>query len=137
MLEKRLAVPPILSMLDFGPGAVEKGRANCSLVAEEEHDNPPATSTAVYATLLDSAAGCAVQSALPEGTTYTSLDPSMRFPHPMTADTGLGRAVGTVIDGGRPTALAQAELTDDSGRLLSTHKQLHDSACPMSPPAVP
>lgn len=73
----------------------------------------------VFATLLDSAAGCAVQSTLPQGMGYTSLDLSVKFLRPVTADTGRIRAVGTVLNGGRRTALAQAELFDEKDRLLA------------------
>lgn len=120
MLDKRLPVPPILATLGFGLDAVEEGRVEFSLVPGEEHYNPlGSVHGGVYATLLDSAAGCAVQSTLPAGTTYTSLDLSVKFLRPMSADTGLVRAVGTVLNGGRRTALAQAELADGSGRLLA------------------
>jgi uncharacterized protein (TIGR00369 family) len=73
----------------------------------------------VYATLLDSAAGCAVQSVLPQGMGYTSLDLNVKFLRPVTVDTGKVRAVGTVLNSGRRTALAQAELFDSGNRLLA------------------
>lgn len=73
----------------------------------------------VFATLLDSAAGCAVQSTLPQGMAYTSLDLTVKFLRPVTVDTGRVRAVGTVISGGRRTALAQAQLVDAADRLLA------------------
>jgi uncharacterized protein (TIGR00369 family) len=73
----------------------------------------------VYATVLDSATGCAVMSVLPKGMGYTSLDLNVKFLRPITADTGKIRAVGTVLNSGRRTALAQAELFDPADRLLA------------------
>lgn len=73
----------------------------------------------VYATLLDSAAGCAVHSIVPAGMGYTSLDLTVKFLRPMTVDTGKVRAVGKVLSHGRRTALAQAELLDGDDRLLA------------------
>src|SRR4051812_34715778 len=71
----RLPVPPIGVTLNFTLDEVEHGRAVFSLLPGEEHYNPiGSVHGGVYATLLDSAAGCAVQSTLPQGMGYTSLD---------------------------------------------------------------
>lgn len=91
-----------------------------SLVPGEEHYNPiGSVHGGVYATLLDSAAGCAVQSTLPQGMGYTSLDLTVKFLRPVTVDTGRIRAVGTVVSSGRRTALAEARLLDEKDRLLA------------------
>jgi uncharacterized protein (TIGR00369 family) len=116
----RLPGPPIASTLGFGLEEVEYGRAVFTLAPGEEHYNPiGSVHGGVYATLLDSAAGCAVQSVLPQGMAYTSLDLTLKFLRPITVDTGKVRAVGTVLNSGRRTALAQAELLDSADRLLA------------------
>lgn len=86
----------------------------------EEHCNPiGAVHGGVFASLIDSAAGCAVQSVLPQGTGCRSIDLTLKFLRPITVDTGRVRAVGTVLNSGRRTALAQAELRDSADRLLA------------------
>ncbi|MGC5561571.1 PaaI family thioesterase [Streptomyces sp. FR-108] len=116
----RLPSPPISAALGFALEEVEHGRAVFVLEPGEEHYNPiGSVHGGVYATLLDSAAGCAVQSVLPQGMAYTSLDLSLKFLRPVTVDTGKVRAVGTVLNSGRRTALAQAELFDSTDRLLA------------------
>lgn len=116
----RLAAPPVGRTLDFALDEVEHGRAVFSLVPGEEHYNPIGSMHGgVFATLLDSAAGCAVQPTLPQGMAYTSLDLTVKFLRPVTVDTGRVRAVGTVVSGGRRTALAQAQLLDAADRLLA------------------
>jgi uncharacterized protein (TIGR00369 family) len=116
----RLAAAPVGQTLDFALDEVEHGRAVFSLVPGEEHYNPIGSMHGgVFATLLDSAAGCAVQSTLPQGMAYTSLDLTVKFLRPVTVDTGRVRAVGTVVSGGRRTALAQAQLVDAADRLLA------------------
>ena len=116
----RLPGPPINYTLDFTLDEVEPGRAVFSLTPGEEHYNPIGSMHGgVFATLLDSAAGCAVQSTLPQGMAYTSLDLTVKFLRPVTVDTGRVRAVGTVVSGGRRTALAQAQLVDAADRLLA------------------
>jgi uncharacterized protein (TIGR00369 family) len=71
------------------------------------------------AAMLDSAAGTAVQTVLPAGAGYTTMNLSVHFLRPVTASTGLVRAVGTLVSRGRRTALARAELRDGAGRLLA------------------
>ena len=74
----------------------------------------------VFALLLDSAAGCAVHSMLDEGVGYTSLDLNVKFLGAMRADTGTVRCIGTVTHLGRRTALAEARIQTDAGKLLAT-----------------
>jgi uncharacterized protein (TIGR00369 family) len=116
----RLPAPPVSATLDMTLEEVEFGRAVFSLLPGEEHYNPiGSVHGGVFATLLDSAAGCAVQSTLPAGMAYTSLDLNVKFLRRITVDTGRVRAVGTVLNGGRRTALAEAKLIDDQDRLLA------------------
>ncbi|WP_371667427.1 PaaI family thioesterase [Streptomyces sp. NBC_00289] len=120
LLARRLPGPPVAATLDFALEEVEEGRAVFSLLPGEEHYNPiGSVHGGVYATLLDSAAGCAVHSTLPPGMGYTSLDLTVKFLRRITVDTGKVRAIGTVISRGRQTALAQAQLLDGADRLLA------------------
>jgi uncharacterized protein (TIGR00369 family) len=98
----------------------ERGTAIFELDPELRHYNPiGSVHGGVYATLLDSAAGCAVHSTLAAGEAYTSLDLTVKFLKPVTVDSGRLRAVGTVLQRGRRTALAEAKLYDGSGRLVA------------------
>ncbi|MEU3983554.1 PaaI family thioesterase [Streptomyces sp. NPDC026672] len=120
MQEGRLPGPPVLSTLDFALEEVTEGRVVFALTPGEDHYNPiGSVHGGVYATLLDSAAGCAVHSTLPAGTGYTSLDLSVKFLRRVTVDTGRIRAIGTVVNRGRTTALGQATLVDADDRLLA------------------
>lgn len=73
----------------------------------------------VIATMLDSAAGCAVHSVLAAGEGYTSLDLTVKYLRPVTTASGQVTATGTVISRGSRTALAEARLTDERGRQLA------------------
>ncbi len=116
----RLPAPPVSAALGISLDEVEKGRAVFSMLPGEEHYNPiGSVHGGVYATLLDSAAGCAVQSTLPPGMGYTSLDLTVKFLRRVTVDTGRVRAIGTIVHGGRSTALAQAQLVDATDRVLA------------------
>jgi uncharacterized protein (TIGR00369 family) len=71
------------------------------------------------ATLLDTAAGCAVQTTTAAGEGYTSLDLNTKFVRPVTIASGRLRCEGAVLARGRRTALAEARLLDAAGRLVA------------------
>lgn len=115
-----LPPPPIMRTLDFRAVEVEAGRIVFAITPAEYQYNPLGTvHGGVVATLLDSAAGCAVHSALPAGVAYTSLDLTVKFLRPVTGRSGELRCEGTVLHLGSRTALAQARLTDSRGALVA------------------
>ena len=115
-----VAPPPIATTLGFTVETVEEGRVVFGMQPAEFHYNPiGSVHGGVYATLLDSAAGCAVHTALPAGARYTSLDLTVKFLRPLTATSGPVRCEGLVVHMGGRTALAEARLTDEQGRLVA------------------
>ncbi|MCZ2822897.1 MULTISPECIES: PaaI family thioesterase [unclassified Modestobacter] len=113
--------PPIADTLGFDLIEVEPGRVVFAFEPAEYHYNPiGSVHGGVYATLLDSATGCAVHSMLPAGVGYTSLDLTVKFLRAITLDTGRVTCVGTVTHLGGRTALAEARLLDADERLLGT-----------------
>ena len=118
ILAGRLPPPPIATTLGFDLVSVEKGRVVFELTPAEFHYNPiGSVHGGVYATLCDSACGCAVHSMLPAGAFYTSLDLTTRFIRPVTVNTGRLLCEGTVSHLGSRTAVAHARLTDAAGKL--------------------
>ena len=106
-----------LGMVDFGG---ERGAISVELDPELRHYNPLGTvHGGVLSTLLDTAAACSVHSTLQPGEGYTSLDLTVKFLRPVTTESGRLRAEGSVLQRGRRTALAQAQLFDGSGRLVA------------------
>jgi len=113
--------PPLMQALGFDGVSFGDGTAAFQLTPREFHYNPIGTvHGGVFATLLDSACGCAVHTRLPLGVFYTSLDLSVKFLRPVTVDTGPITAAGTVVHLGRRTALAEAKITDDRGKVYVT-----------------
>ena len=116
-----LPAAPVVDTLGFVLDSVEPGRVQFSFEPAEFHYNPiGSVHGGVYATLLDSATGCAVHSTLPAGVGYTSLDLTVKFLRAVTVDTGRVRCTGTVTHLGSRTALAEARLVDPADRLLAT-----------------
>jgi uncharacterized protein (TIGR00369 family) len=112
--------PPIAGTLDMGIDEVEEGRVVFSFEPAEFHYNPiGSVHGGVYATVLDSAAGCAVHTALPAGARYTSLDLNVKFLRALHAGGGRVRCEGLLVHLGGRTALAEARLLDAKGRLVA------------------
>lgn len=120
MADGTLPPAPIGSMVGMEVESVEEGCVVFALEPALFQYNPiGSVHGGVYATLLDSACGCAVHSTLPAGTGYTSLDLSVKFLRRIDVDTGRVRCTGRVVHAGGRTALARAEITDGQGRLLA------------------
>ena len=131
MVEGTMPPPPIMATLGFTDFRPEPGRVVVEMPAAEFHYNPlGGVHGGVISTLLDTAAACAVHSTLAPGELYTSLDLTVKFLRPVTVDSGLLTCEGTVIQRGRRTALAQAQLTDERGKLVA-HAT---STCMVFPP---
>ena len=111
------AIAETIGMINF---AGERGAMTVELDPELRHYNPLGTvHGGVLSTLLDTAAGCSVHSTLKPGEGYTSLDLTVKFLRPVTVDSGRLRAEGSVLQRGRRTALAQAQIFDGSGKLVA------------------
>lgn len=120
MREGGMPHPPIMDTLGITDLRPEQGRVTVEMPAAEFHYNPlGSVHGGVISTLLDTAAACAVHTTLAVGEFYTSVDLTVKFLRPVTVDSGLLTCEGTVIQRGRRTALAQAQLTDGAGRLVA------------------
>ena len=113
-------IPPIAATLgfeltDFGDGHVEIG---CT--PSEFHYSPYGTvHGGLAATLLDTATGCAIQTRLPAGTGYATLNLAVNYLRPITTETGPVRCMGTVVSIGRTVAVSEANVVDGSERVLA------------------
>ncbi len=121
VVDGEMPLAPISATMNFALVEVSEGRAVFAMTPDEYHYNPiGVVHGGVAATLLDSAMGCAVNSALPAGTSYTTLEIKVNYLRPMTSTTGPVRAEGTVIHLGRRMAVAEGRLTDGAGKLYAT-----------------
>src|SRR3954466_5910128 len=111
-----LPAPPIAATLGFTLSEVEEGRAVFELDPGEHHYNPiGSVHGGVFATLLDSACGCAVHSMLDAGVGYTSVDLNVKFLRGRSSATGRVTCEGRVVTRGRRLVLAEATITDAAG----------------------
>ena len=117
----RVPPPPIAALMDLGPVEVEEGRALFSAMPAEYHYNPIGLVHGGLAmTLLDSAMGCAVQTILPPGAGYTTLEIKVNFARPITRDTGRVLCEGTIVHPGRTVTTAEGRVfSEETGKLLA------------------
>ena len=113
--------PGIGDALDFDLVEVDDGHAVFAGSPGPHAYNPMGVAHGVwFATLLDSACGCAVHSKLSPTQAYTTLELKVAFHKAATAATGRMRAEGRVIAFGRRVAYAEARLVDAAGALHAT-----------------
>lgn len=120
MLAGQLPYPPIARTLDFGLMEVGDGTAIFQGTPGQAHLNPMGTvHGGWFATLLDSALGCAVHTRMPAGRGYTTAELSVNIAKALTPKVARVRAEGRVIHCGRQLATADARLYGPDGTLYA------------------
>ena len=120
LLRGELPAPPITDTLDFTLIEVERGRAVFQGRPLERHYNPLGTvHGGWFATLLDSALGCAVHTMMPAGRGYTTAELGVNLVKALTPKVQRVRAEGKVIHCGRQLATAEARLVGVDGTLYA------------------
>jgi len=116
----KLPAPPIAKLLGMDLVEVEEGRAVFQLTPAEQHYNPIGVVHGGLAfTMLDSAMGCTVQTLLPPGKGYTTLEIKANLVRSITLKTGPIRAIAKIVHMGKQTATAEARLEDAEGKLYA------------------
>ncbi len=115
-----LPPPPFANLIGMWITEVEEGRVVFAFDPAEYQYNPMGTvHGGVLATLLDSAMGCAVQSMLRNGTSYTTLELKANYLRAVTSQTKTLYCEGKVIHLGGRVATAESRLTDADGKLYA------------------
>jgi uncharacterized protein (TIGR00369 family) len=120
MLRGEVPYPPIARTLDFSLIDVSEGRAVFQGTPGPAHLNPMGTiHGGWYATLLDSALGCAVHTMMPAGRGYTTAELGVNLVRAIGSKAPRVRAEGKVIHCGRQLATAEARLYGPDGTLYA------------------
>jgi uncharacterized protein (TIGR00369 family) len=120
MLAGDIPAPPICETLAFILVEAEHGRAVFQGRPGLAHYNPMGmVHGGWFATLLDSALGCAVQTILPPGKAYTTAELKVNIVRPLSDKVPLVRADGRVIYSGGRMATADARLVGRDGKLYA------------------
>jgi uncharacterized protein (TIGR00369 family) len=112
---------PLHETLAIAFVSAEKGLVVVEAEPGERHLNPAGTVHGGYiATILDTACGCAVHSALAPNMGFSTLELKVAYHRPITPKTGRVRAEGRLLSISRRAAFSEAKLTDASGKLLAS-----------------
>jgi uncharacterized protein (TIGR00369 family) len=99
----------------------EEGHVQFAAETRADFGNPMGTlHGGIAATMLDSALGCAVMSALPAGDSYTTLDLMVTYLRPGSLDGVTLIADGLVTHLGGRMATAEGKLMNPDGKLIAT-----------------
>ena len=120
MMRGDMPAPPIGRTLDFILVEVEAGRAVFQGTPQEAHYNPlGGVHGGWFATLLDSALGCAVHTVMPPGRAYTTAELHVNLVRGLSTRVPRVRAEGRVLHAGRQLATAEARLVGPDGTLYA------------------
>jgi uncharacterized protein (TIGR00369 family) len=115
-----LPLNTIAQTLGYDVTEAVSGRVVITAEPSGIHLNPAGTVHGGFtATLLDSCMGLAVQSTLEKGIGQTTLEFKISLVRPITPETGVVKAEGTVLGRGRRVGTAEGRVTDGKGRLLA------------------
>ena len=116
----RLPAAPIYATLGFRIVEVGEGRGVVELDTGVHQANfSGIVHGGVIVAALDSAAGAAVNSVLPAGGAFTTLNLATTFLSPVRTDAGRVHAEAELLHSGRRTAVAEARLHGADGKLCA------------------
>jgi uncharacterized protein (TIGR00369 family) len=112
--------PPLYQALGFRIAGADPGTTRFSgEIGEYLYNSFGIVHGGYAATLIDSAAGSAVQTRLPQGTATATIRLRVEFLRPITAATGAVSCVSRVVAIGEHVAFSEAAVTDAAGRELA------------------
>ena len=120
MIKGEQPAPPIAKLLNFVLSEADLGRAVFRGAPTFDHYNPANTVHGGWpAAILDSAMGCAVQSMLPAGTFYTTIEFKVNLVRALSENSGEVVCESKIIYVGRTTATSGATLKLANGKLAA------------------
>jgi uncharacterized protein (TIGR00369 family) len=116
-----LPAPPIAHLTGLRPVEADPGSSTWTLPASEWHCSPVrgrlyGGSTAF---LAGSAIEGTIETAMPPGTAFATVDLKVYFLRPVDPDGRLLTARGTIVHRGRQVAVASSEVTDADGKRVA------------------
>lgn len=112
---------PMVRHLGMRMTQVAEGR--CTIVVDEimrEHENGLGIAHGgLAATLLDTALSCAVNTVMPAGKIFTTLEMKINYIRAIRPGDAPLTCVGHVVHAGSKTATAEGRIVDDNGKLYA------------------
>lgn len=115
-----LPPPPLVSLLGFKLVEAAQGRIVFTAEPKEEYYNGIGVVHGGWsAALLDSAMGCAVNSMMPAGKIFATLELKVNLTRPLHHHVGPLRCEATVLHVGSRSATAEGKIVDRLGKLYA------------------
>jgi uncharacterized protein (TIGR00369 family) len=116
-----LPKPPFADLMHFDIVSAEPGQVVFTGQPDESMYNAAGViHGGVVGMLLDTVAGCALQTTLLAGTGYTSVEIKVNYLRTIRLSSGLLTATGTVLRAGRRIGFTEGAVTDGSGSVVAT-----------------
>src|SRR5688500_18205374 len=110
---------PMVQLLGMHLSEVEPGRITIRGEMQQKFENGLGIAHGGFAaTMLDTALGCAVNTVMPIGKIFTTLEMKINYVRPLTRGCKL-TCTAEVIHAGKQTATAEARIVDDDGKLYA------------------
>ncbi len=120
MMAGELPPPPLVALLGFRLVEVESGRVVFAGTPAETFYNGLGVAHGGYAaTMLDSALGCAINSTMPPGRLFTTLELKINYTRPLRREVGEVRCEAKVIHAGNRTATSEGRIVDAAGKIYA------------------
>lgn len=120
LLNEQLPPPAFAVTTDIWPTAVEEGRVVFRGEPSQRFYNPMGTIHGGWlSTLLDTAMGCVVQTLLPAGKSYTTVEMKLNFVRPAFEHSGRLSCEATLIHFGGRIATSEGRVYDSQGQLIA------------------
>lgn len=120
ILQGDLPIPYMAETLDCELVELGDGLAVFQAIPQLKHYNPlGSVHGGWFATLLDFALGCAVQTKLPAGRGYTTSQINLHIVRAANTKTGPLRCIGTALHVGRQIGTSEAKIVGPDGKLYA------------------
>lgn len=111
---------PMARLLNIRIAGVEEGRVTVTGEPAKEFENGLQIAHGGFAAaLLDTALGCAVNSVMPAGKVFTTLEMKINFTRAVTRKTGTLSCTANVVHAGARTATSEGRIVDADGKLYA------------------
>ena len=111
---------PMARLLNIKFAEVTEGRVTVTGEPAREFENGLQIAHGGFAAaLLDTALGCAVNSIMPAGKIFTTLEMKINFTRAVGRSTGTLTCTANVVHAGSRTATAEARILDNAGKLYA------------------
>jgi uncharacterized protein (TIGR00369 family) len=111
---------PLVRLLEMHLAEVDEGRVVVTGLLQPQFENGLGIAHGGYAaTMLDTAMGCAINTVMPAGKIFTTLEMKLNYTRAITRAGGLLTCTANVIHAGRTTGTAEGRIVDANGKLCA------------------